>query len=244
MNDPLDFTGKQVLVVGGSTGIGNGIARGFLERGAAVHVTGTRPAISDYTAAEGGNPEGLDYSCVDFSDPASAAAWDLSYDSLDALVLCQGTTGVKLAEFEMATFRKVIEVNLNSMMDCAMRFKPALKAAGGSIIMVSSGAAYRTLRGNPAYTASKSAILGLTRSLAMSFISDGIRVNGLGPGMVKTKLSMKTVKEERLDQAVLNVPIRRFATLEEMAGPALFLASPLASYVVGATLMVDGGIIL
>src|SRR5262249_9090947 len=115
-------------------------------------------------------------------------------------------------------------------------------AAQGSIIFVSSVAAFRTRPREPAYTASKSALLGLTRSLAAHYIISGIRVNGIAPGMVRTKMGRDYYKDPDLLKKMLRTaPIRPLGEPKELAGGALFLASPLASYVVGHTLVVDGG---
>ena len=237
----LDFSGQKVLVVGGSTGIGNGIAQAFRQRGAEVLVTGTREAPASYADVQGADFEGLTYSRLDLSDPTALDRWADAPQQLDVLILCHAVTYWGRQEFEMETFRKVMEVNVNSLMACAMRFKPALAAAKGSITMISSNAAFRTLKSQPAYTASKTAMLGLTRALAASFITDGIRVNCIAPGIVPTKMGAAFMTEDRLKAALRVVPIGRTGTTQELAGAALFLSSPLASYVVGHTLVVDGG---
>ena len=182
MNE-LDFSGKQVLVVGGSSGIGNGIAQAFRARGARVHVCGTRAAASDYSAEDGSNLDGAQYSL--------------------------------------------------------------LAAAKGSLIIVSSTAAYHSTMGNPAYNASKTGAMGLTRTLGEAWAGDGIRVNGIAPGLVDTKMTRVTTSNpKRLEGAIERIPLKRLGTPADMAGAALFLASPLSSYIVGQTLIVDGGLIL
>src|SRR5947199_8431716 len=106
MNE-LDFGGKQVLVIGGSSGIGNGIAQAFRARGARVQVCGTRVGAADYSAAKGSDLEGLDYAQLDVSDPKSIEAFAPPFDRLDVLVLAQGAVIYRRGEFEMAGFRKV-----------------------------------------------------------------------------------------------------------------------------------------
>ena len=225
----LDFSGKTVLVVGGSSGIGNGIAHAFKDKGAAVHVWGTRAKASDYSAAEGSDMSGLQY----------------DRKSLDVLVLSQGTVIYQRGEFKMDGFQKVMDVNVNSLMACAIKFHPLLAAAKGSLITVSSTAAFHSTRGNPAYNASKTGAVGLTRTLAEAWAKDGIRVNGIAPGLVDTKLTKVTTENpERLAGSIRGIPMRRLGTPADMAGVALFLASPLASYVLGQTIPVDGGLIL
>jgi 3-oxoacyl-[acyl-carrier protein] reductase len=244
MNE-LDFSGKQVLVVGGSSGIGNGIAQAFRSRGARVQVCGTRAAASDYSAEDGSHLEGLEYAQLDVSDPLAVEKFRPISDRLDVLVLAQGAVIYRRGEFEMAGFRKVLEVNLMSLMACATKFHAMLSETRGSLIIVSSTAAYHSTMGNPAYNASKTGAMGLTRTLGEAWATDGIRVNGIAPGLVDTKMTRVTTSNpKRLEGAIERIPLKRLGTPADMAGAALFLASPLASYVVGQTIVVDGGLIL
>jgi 3-oxoacyl-[acyl-carrier protein] reductase len=243
--DALDFTGKCVLVVGGSSGIGNGIAQAFRRHGADVHVWGTRRTAADYAKADGSNLEGLSYRQLDVGDLAAIEAYEAPFKRLDVLVLAQGTVLYKRGEFEMPGFEQVVRVNLNSMMACAMKFRDLLRAAKGSLITISSTSAYHATRGNPAYNASKAGLVGLTRTLGEAWARDGIRVNGIAPGLVDTKLTKVTTENpERLSRALAGIPLGRLGQPEDMAGVALFLASPLAAYVIGQTIPVDGGLIL
>ena len=244
MNE-LDFTGKTVLVVGGSSGIGNGVAHGFRERGAQVHVWGTRPGAADYDGVEGSDLTGLTYAHVDVSDRDAIEANAPAFDRLDVLVLCQGTVVYRRGEFERAGWDYVMAVNLDSLMTCAMKFRQMLAAAKGSIIIVSSVSGFQSNLGNPAYAASKAGAVSLTKSLGEALAPEGIRVNGLAPGLVDTKLTKVTTENpKRLEGALRSIPCGRMGTPADMAGAALFLASPLAAYVYGQTLIVDGGLTL
>jgi 3-oxoacyl-[acyl-carrier protein] reductase len=244
MNE-LDFSGKQILVIGGSSGIGNGIAQAFRARGARVQVCGTRANAADYSTTEGCDLAGLDYAQLDVGDAQAIEHFRPAFDRLDVLVLAQGAVIYRRGEFEMAGFRKVLEVNLISLMACATKFHPLLKASRGSLIIVSSTAAYHATKGNPAYNASKTGAVGLTRTLAQAWAEDGIRVNGIAPGLVDTKMTrVTTANPKRLEGAIERIPLKRLGTPADMAGAALFLASPLASYIDGHTLVVDGGLIL
>ena len=244
MND-TDFTGKTVLVVGGSSGIGNGIAHGFRERGARVHVWGTRAKASDYVPADGSDLTGLGYDCVDVGEPDAIEAASLPFDSLDVLVLSQGTVVYGRGEFEREGWDKVVAVNLDSLMHCCRKFQPQLLLSQGSITIVSSISGLGANKGNPAYAASKAGAISLTRTLGQAWAPDGIRVNGLAPGLVDTKLTKVTTENpKRLAGALRAIPAGRMGTPADMAGVALFLASPLASYVNGQTLVADGGLSL
>jgi 3-oxoacyl-[acyl-carrier protein] reductase len=241
----LDFTGKTVLVVGGSSGIGNGIAQAFRAKGAEVHVWGMRSRAADYRREEGSDLTGLHYARLDVADSAAIDRYQPPFARLDVLVLSQGIVIYRRGEFKSDAFRRVVDVNLNSLMACSAKFQPLLAAAKGALIIVSSTAAFHATRGNPAYNASKSGAFGLTRSLAQAWAGDGIRVNGIAPGLVDTKLTKVTTEDpERLAQALERIPAGRLGTPADMAGVALFLASPLAAYVIGETIVVDGGLIL
>ena len=245
LND-LDFTGKQVLVVGGSSGIGNGVAHSFVDCGAKVHVWGTRASAADYMDEPGSKLDGLGYSCVNVGDPGAIEAAEAPFDgALDVLVLCQGTVVYKGGEFEPAGWQHVVSVNLDSLMHCSAKFRAALTNSQGSIITVSSISGFQANIGNPAYAASKAGAVSLTKTLGQAWARDGIRVNGIAPGLVDTKLTKVTTENPKRKAGALRaIPLGRMGQPEDMAGAVLFLASPLAKYVVGQTLIVDGGLSL
>lgn len=245
MSDPLDFSGQHVLVVGGSSGIGNGIARGFSDLGAHVLVTGTRPDEGDYLEAEDSDFSGLTYCQLNATDRDAADALAARIERVDVLVLCQGIVRYGREEFEREGWDAVIDVNLNSLMDCARAFHALLAQSRGVIIIVSSTGAFHAMIGNPAYGASKAGAVSLVGSLAQAWARDGIRVNGIAPGFVPTKMTKVTTENEaRREGAIARIPLRRMGTPQDMAGAAIFLASPLSSYITGQSLIVDGGLSL
>lgn len=246
MSIELDFTGSRVLIVGGSSGIGNGIAQAFRAQGAQVHVWGTRASAADYSPDDGSDLAGLGYTQVDVSDAAAIAAAPAPFgDDLDVLVHSQGAVLYKRREFEREGFDKVIAVNLSSVMQISQRFHEALSRAQGSVIVVSSIGAFKATLGNPAYAASKAGAVQLVRTLAVAWAGDGIRVNGIAPSLVDTKMTKVTMNHaERRAGALSRIPLGRFGTVEDMANVALFLSSPLAGFICGQTLVVDGGVTL
>ncbi|HNJ48618.1 MAG TPA: SDR family oxidoreductase, partial [Novosphingobium sp.] len=182
---------------------------------------------------------------VDVGDEGAIEDAPVPFTSLDVLVLCQGTVIYKRGEFERPGWNRVMAVNLDSVMNCARRFHAALGAARGSVIVVSSIAGFKANIGNPAYAASKAGAISLTKSLAQAWAGEGIRVNGIAPGLVDTKLTKVTTENpQRLAGSLTRIPQGRLGTPVDMAGAALFLASPLAAYVTGHTVIVDGGLSL
>jgi 3-oxoacyl-[acyl-carrier protein] reductase len=245
MDYSIDFARKTVLVVGGTSGIGNATAQAFCERGATVHVWGTRPRPEAYADEEGSNLTDLHYAQMDVSDFDAVKACAPPFETLDVLVLCQGLVLYKRQEFEIEGFKRVLDVNLTSLMACAMKFLPMLETAKGSLIVVSSSAAFHATRGNPAYNASKAGAMGLTRTLAQGWADRGVRINGIAPGFIPTRMTRVTTEDDaRAEAARSRIPMGRFGTPEEMAGIALFLASPLSGYITGQTLLADGGMLL
>jgi 3-oxoacyl-[acyl-carrier protein] reductase len=241
----LDFSGRNVLVIGGSSGIGNGIAQGFRARGAEVHVWGTRDSAAAYADDDGSDLTGLGYTQVDVSDSDAIMATPAPFETIDVLVHSQGAVLYRRQEFQPAGWNKVMAVNVGSVMQISMRFHDQLAAARGSVIVVSSIGAFRATLGNPAYAASKAGAVSLVKTLAQAWAGEGIRVNGIAPSLVDTKMTKVTMdNEERRERALAKIPLGRFGTVEEMAGVALFLASPLAAYICGQTIVVDGGITL
>jgi len=240
-----DFTGKNILIVGGSSGIGNGIAHSFKQRGANVAVWGTRPSSTDYDGVDGSDLTGLDYYNVDVGSEAQIKAAPSPYDTLDVLVLCQGTVRYNREEFENPGWDLIMAVNLDSLIHISEKFRPLLSMQKGSIIIISSISGTQGNVGNPAYAASKAGAISLTKSLGQAYARDGIRVNGIAPGLVDTKLT-KVITEvpKRLEGTLRSIPQRRMALPEDIAGGVLFLASPLASYVCGHTIIIDGGLTL
>jgi len=240
----IDFTGRTVFVAGGSSGIGNGIARAFRAQNAQVHVCGTRKSAADYEGEEGSELAGMTYYQLDVCDDDAIASFIPAFSTLDVLVCAQGIALYKRAEFGMEGFRQVMDVNLNSVMALSLKFQPMLEAARGSAIFVNSGAGFKAMIGNPGYGASKGGLRILTMSLAEAW-APHVRVNAIAPGFVETRITKVTRDHPQRYEATLgNIPLKRWGTVDEMGGIALFLASDLASYITGQTIFADGGKIL
>jgi len=184
-----------------------------------------------------------EYVQLDLLDPEALGNLVIPFDSLDVLVCSQGTVQYKRKEFEMEIFREVLDLNLTSMMACCQKFKPLMTNIDTNIILLGSGASYKAVRGNPAYSASKGGILTLVKTLAEAWAREGIRVNGIAPGYVASKLTEVTFKDKnRYESSLKNIPLARWGEAEDIGHTACFLASSKASYITGQMITVDGGL--
>lgn len=238
----FDFTGTTVLVTGGTSGIGHGIARGFADAGASVTVTGTRPSEADYEV----DLTGLAHRQLVLTDPASVDALAASLDRLDVLVSNAGATMPAGDEWTAEGFAAAVELGLVGPMRLATACAHLLGASelvgGGSLISVASMAAYRSSAFVPGYGAAKAGIVNLTANLARRWATQGIRANAIAPGVIETPMTALLSDIPALgDPERARIPMGRFGTVDEVVGAALFLASASASYLTGQTLAVDGG---
>ena len=235
----LDFSGKSILITGGSDGIGYGVARAFDTLGAKVTVTGTREASS-----YGQDFSGLDFRRLDVSDASAVKALASGFEELDILVNCVGIVLYKAQEFEREHFARVVDINLTGVMDLCTSLQPALAKKQGCIVNLDSVVTEQVARNNPAYSASKIGLKHLNKALAIKWGKQGIRVNGVGPGFVPTKMTANQSSPEGIAAFNAKLPLSRTGTPDDIAGAVLFLASPLAAYVTGQSLLVDGGLTL
>jgi len=234
-----ELAGKTILVTGGSQGIGLGIAQAFAIEGANVHITGTRANVSAYEDDLGS----YIYHQADLSASEGCRALFSSLSEIDVLV--NNARIGSPSQFEMEEFRRVFEVNLFSIMELSMLYKRVLMERRGSIVNIGSVASHLAIKKEPAYTASKSAVFGLTRALADKWASSGLRVNMVAPGFVTTRMTEWIhSNEDRKVKFESVIPMRRFGTPLEIGHAAVFLASDKSSYITGISLPVEGGIML
>ena len=236
--DPFGLAGSAVLVTGGTSGIGLAIARAFAAHGAAVTVTGATLA-----EAQAVGP-GLTALPLDLRNREATAQLVASLPRLNHLINAAGIIR-RGAEHDPDVFDQVIDINLSGTMRMCTHARPLLAASKGSIINMASMLSFFGGGLVPGYAASKGGIAQLTKSLAIAYAADGIRVNALAPGWIATPLTQGLRDDPARSATILaRTPMGRWGTPNDVAGPALFLASPLAGFVTGTVLTVDGGYLI
>lgn len=235
---PKRFSNKVVLLTGGTSGIGLGIANAFANQGARVIATGaTREEVDQ---AKSMNSK-IDFKQLNVSTSENVQDFFENIDTLDVLINCAGIIKREL-EHDPEVFQEVINVNLNGTMRACSAARDFLKETNGSIINIASMLTFFGGGLVPAYSASKGGIAQLTKSLAIAYASDQIRVNAIAPGWIKTPLTTALQEDENRANAILSrTPMNRWGKPEDLAGPAMFLASDDAKFVTGSIIPVDGG---
>jgi NAD(P)-dependent dehydrogenase (short-subunit alcohol dehydrogenase family) len=241
MNFNLD--GKSVLISGGTSGIGAGIAKAFASQGARVTATGATPNEIEAARAE---PDlaGIRFAALDVRDTSGIEKFLASFVTLDVLVNCAGVIRRGI-EHDPSEFAQVIDINLNGTMRMCAAARPLLRASRGSIINTASMLSFFGGGLVPAYSASKGGVAQLTKSLAIAYADDGIRVNAVAPGWIATPLTRALQDDPVRSRAILDrTPLKRWGTPADVASPVLFLASDAARFITGTVLPVDGGYLI
>ncbi|CAM5781045.1 SDR family NAD(P)-dependent oxidoreductase [Rhizobacter fulvus] len=233
--------GHRVLVVGGAGDIGAAISQAFLDAGCEVVATGVDDAALASSTLKA-QPR-LRLAPLDVTSDAQVAAFVAELGTLSTLVNCAGILA-RFKEFEVETFQKVIDVNLTGTFRLCTACKPLLAAndGGGAIVNIASMNAFVALPWIPAYCASKGGVVMLTKSLALAWAADGVRVNAVAPGYVETQINAAGRQDlAHYERIRSRIPQGRWAQPDDIAGSAVFLASNAANYITGTVLAVDGG---
>lgn len=244
----FDFSGAKVLVTGGTAGIGYAIARDFADAGASVTITGTRGSAADY-ADDPVDLDRFEFVSLNTRDAAAVDALAAQFDVLDILINNAGAPyPAGLDEATPDGFSASLEQNLEGAVRLTMGLHDALaastQAGGASVVSIVSMSAFRGVPAVMGYSASKAALVATTRNLALAWMDDGIRVNAVAPGLIKTRLTaplddMPELKEYK-DKELARVPQGRMGTPEECSAAALFLCTEASAYTTGSSIAVDG----
>lgn len=242
----FDLTGKVALVTGGNGGIGLGMASGLASLGATVMIAGRDGEKNKRAVALlGGKADAI---AMDLADEAGArAVVDKTVQKFGRLDILINNAGINIRkppqDFTLEEWQRVLDINLTSLFVCCQAAYPHMKARGGKIINIGSMTSTFGASFAAPYGASKGAVVQLTKSLAVAWAPDNIQVNAVLPGWIDTELT-ETAREQVSglhEKVVARTPAGRWGTPDDMAGIAMFLASPASDFVTGTAIPVDGG---
>lgn len=245
----FDLTGRRALVTGASRGIGRSIAVGLAQAGA--HVVGsarTEAGLKETADLCADTPGSFDYITIDLSTPESVQdCVESAVEKLGGLDILVNNAGwdkeLPFEKTDIATYQKILDLNLQSCFVMMQAASPYLKDGGGKVINIASVLGLVGLRDDSAYVAAKHGLVGLTKAVALEWARKDVQVNAICPGFVNTAMIPDVDNDEGVASYIRKlVPMGRWSEPEEFAGPAVFLASKASDYMTGQVLVIDGGL--
>ena len=239
----FDFTGATVLVTGGSNGIGLGIATAFADAGAHVTITGTRTSPSEYDH----DLSRFEFVQCSMADPENLATLAQRFTRLDVLVNNAGQVMPRGGnEYDPDVFDEALRINASAAFRLSRLLHRSMKSSdlrgGASIVNLASLSSFFAVEFVPGYGAAKASVVQMTKTLAVHYSRDNIRVNAVAPGVIESNMTAPMIAIESLaDAQLVRIPQGRFGTPADVSPTVLFLASEQASYITGQTLLIDGG---
>lgn len=251
MNAAFDLSGKLAIITGGGSGIGRGIARALAKAGADIALCGRRLSVCETACAEirqtGVAAEAFRCDVSQQNEvEAMVAAVIERFGRIDILVNNAGIAGAAqpFLDITLEQWRQTIDINLTGMFLCSQAVgRHMVREGHGKIINVASVGSFLPLPCSADYSASKGGVMMLTRAMALELIRHNIQVNAVCPGYIATELKQDTI-ERVAEKAARKVPAGRIGRSEEVAGAVVFLASSASDYMVGSSVVIDGGIML
>jgi NAD(P)-dependent dehydrogenase (short-subunit alcohol dehydrogenase family) len=226
---------RNVIITGGTRGIGRAIASAFAAQGDQVLATGVETELP-------ANTENLEFSRLDVRDAEAVEKLANNLLQLDVLINCAGILQRDNREHEVEGFEEVVDVNLLGTMRCCYACRDLLAKSHGCVLNMASMLTFFGSGPAPAYSASKGGVAQLTRSLAIAWADQQVRVNAIAPGWIETNLTRELTEDSDRSAAIVErTPLGRWGQVDDLTGAALFLCSAQAAFITGVILPVDGG---
>ena len=229
----IDYTGKKILVTGGTKGIGKKLVEDFFILGGTVWHTGRDKS------------DKKNYLSVDFNDKKSSEKFlkTISLMDFDVLVNNAGTNKIgKVTEYSVEDYEKIIHLNLTSCFETIKAVLPNMQKSGyGRIVNITSISSEISMPLRSAYCSSKFGLVGLTKATAVEMANEGILINGVGPGVTRTELTVNVLGEKKMEEISKRIPMGRLGEVQDISNVVMFVASSMNTYMVGQNILIDGG---
>ena len=230
----IDFNNQNILITGGTKGIGEKLVKDFKLNGGNVWFTGRDPSVKDEN-----------YFCVDFNNETEMSDFidNIAKIDFDVLINNAGTNKIgNIEKYKLSDYERIINLNLVSCFRITKAVIPNMKKKNyGRIINITSISSEISMPLRSAYCSSKFGLLGLTKASAVELAENNILINSIGPGVTSTELTVSVLGENKMKEIASNVPMKRLGTVEDISNVVMFISSSKNTYMVGQNLIIDGG---